>query len=278
MGSNNINSLNGSQWLHSQVLAIAGEIKTSPMSPKKYAHLSQQLDTTFEALQSMENKTNNLFVKTQTDYLKQQCQELYHKLDCALIDREIALIQDASKALKGRASLPAIKKLESNLNALFQKYAPSVQEHQILSQAKRAIEEAKLQLNGQKSHQPVEWLEKKSALSPVGNEPLVPQEIEELFEIAKWVYQGDLKRAKLGFAQLPAEHKERVLSHMNKLEGELFANETSSIQALIASANDLAGNGLSYFSKEQIEEFFSGLAQVNAEGSGEKIFSISFGA
>lgn len=273
MNPSNINSLNSSQWLYAQMNAIAGEIEASPMSPQKYALLTRRLDSAFEALQSMESKTTHLFIKTQTECLKEQFRDLYHQLDNALVNREIAQIQDASNELLGGPSLPAIKKLETHLKSLMHKYAPSVEHHKVLSDARRAIEEAKVKLNIQVSPKPQPKAAQQAAhcADPMD---LLPGEVEDLFEIARTIYQGDLKRAKIGFAQLPAEHKQRVQAHMGALQADLFNNPTASMQALIATANELVGNHQNYFTVDEIDEFFAGLAQLNAEES--KIFS--FGA
>ena len=268
MGSIKTNrSLNGSQGLLSQVQTIAGEIENSPISPRRYQNLSRRLDTTFEALHHLEtNKTANLFAKTQTAYLKEQCVHLYKKLEDGLVDREISQIQLESHSLEqGDLSPKAVKKLESHIDTLMQNHAPSVEQHRVLAGAKSVLQRAKASLAGEETPSHFGWLAQQRDVYLSEGYELLPGEIEELYDIAKAVHDHDLRTAKMRYQTLPQDHKNLFQKHAHFLSSEPFVDLLGTIQALIATANDLVENGELYPSSQQIEEFFLGLAQVNEE-------------
>ncbi len=51
---------------------------------------------------------------------------------------------------------------------------------------------------------------------------LMPGEVEELFDIAKAVYDRDFRQAKMRYNILPEDHKRRFQKHMQNLIGTAF--------------------------------------------------------
>lgn len=103
---------------------------------------------------------------------------------------------------------------------------------------------------------------------------LLPGDIEELFDIARAVYNNDFRQAKMRFAGLPEEHRRRFDRHMQQLMGRPFVSTLETMQALIATANDLVENAEKYPTREAIDQLFMGLSQLDGEErTGGKIFS-----
>ena len=72
---------------------------------------------------------------------------------------------------------------------------------------------------------------------------LLPGEVEELFDIAKAIYDRDFRQAKMRFSMLPEDHKRRFQSHMQNLMAKAFDDPLETMQALIATVNELVENG-----------------------------------
>lgn len=249
------NKIQERRWLQIEVETIAQEIGGSPISRKKYQLLSRKLDHTWEALQA---KTNNLFAKTQAEGLKEQMVKLYGDLEEGLVKREVAQIKEESTSLRnGRLTRKAIKKLEVHISDLEQNHCPSIQNRRIIADAKQALFEAKAKLEGLPVKHHFETLAKHF---PVPF--LFPGDIEELLDVARDLYNHDIKQAKIHFAALSEEHKEQVKAHLQHLGTQLFEDPIKTIQALIATTNDIVGNGEGYPSASDIDQFFLGLKQL----------------
>ncbi|MES2121500.1 MAG: hypothetical protein V4492_01835 [Chlamydiota bacterium] len=278
----NVNFLfENTRWISTEVESIAGEIETSPISEKKYLDLSKRLDDTFRAIQNLETqqKTSTLFARTQAQSLKETCVELSQHLENAFVNREISLIQNDSVALHhGGATPEAIQKIEAQMNALLKNHALSIEQNKNLSEARRSIDLARIDMDGDGGTiRHMEWLATQRNVNWVEMNDLIPEEIEELFDIGKWVFDRNLKQAKTRFQKLPESHKSQFQEHMRLLAAKPFEDVTETIQALIATANNLAGNGCTYPSVDQIDELYLGLIQINdEENASGKIFSLDF--
>lgn len=276
----NVNFLfESTRWISTEVESIAGEIETSPISEKKYLDLSKRLDNTFRAIWNLETqqKTSTLFNRTQAQALKETCVELSQHLENAFVNREISLIQNDSVALhRGGATPETIQKIEAQMNALLKNHALSIEQNRTLSEARRSIDLAKMDINGEAIHH-MEWLATQRNVNWVETNEVIPEEIEELFDIGKWVFDRNLKQAKTRFQKLPESHKRQFQEHMKLLAAKPFEDVNETIQALIATANQLTGNGCTYPSAEQIDELYLGLIQINdEENASGKIFTLDF--
>ena len=255
-------SLQGS---YSILQTIEREIAQSPISSKKYLNLSKKLDHELEALQTLE-KTSNLFVKTQTDSLKEKVVTLYGDLEDGRIEGEVSQIHQESRSLKkGRISLKAVKQLEAHINDLEKNHLTSIPHRRVIADAKHALLEAKAKLEGKPVTNHIDWLAKQTPVRFVEEIELLPGEVEELFDIAKAVYNGDARQAKKRYLSLPEDHKLRFHKHMQNLMAKPFDDSLETMQALIATVNELVDNGEGYPSRPEIDQLFLGLSQLSTE-------------
>lgn len=266
MRSNEINQLSGSRWLQAEVQTIEGEIAHAYISPKKYQYLCRKLNAASQKLQDLE-KTSDLFARAQTEYLKEKVVNLSRDLVDRLVEKEVTQIQHESTSLKrGNVTPKAIKMLETHIHQLEENHKTSIPHRRIIADAKQALLDAKAKLQGQTVVHHFEWLAKQqSSVRFVEEIELMPGEVEELFDIAKAVYNRDFRQAKMQYNILPEDHKRRFQKHMQSLIAQPFEDPLETIQALIATANDLVENGETYPTSQQIDQLFLGLSQVTAE-------------
>ncbi len=253
----------GSRWLHSQVQTIEGELTHSPLSAKKYQDLTKKLHDASVKLQDLE-KTSGVFAKAQTEYLKEKVVTLSKDLVDKLVEREISQIKKESCSLKKRISQGAVRQLELHIRELERNHKMSIPHRRIVADAKHALLEAKAKLGGQPVVRHFEWAASQKTAPGEGIE-LLPGEVEELFDVAKAVYDRDLRQAKRCYNALPEDYKRRFLSHMQQLMAKPFDDQLETIQALIATVNELVENGEGYPSRDQIDQLFLGLSQITEE-------------
>ncbi len=277
MISKKIDKQSESRWLQSEVQTIAGEIAQSPISPKKYQHLSKKLDHALETLREIEGKAKaeNVFAKAQTEHLKEQMVKLYGDLEDGLVKREVSQIQEESTGLKkGRLSLKAVKKLELHISELEKNHLTAIPDRRIIADAKQALLEAKARLEGKPIVRHFDFLSSQRNVQFTAEIAFLPGEIEELFDIARSLYNRNIREAKMRYSSLPEEHKRKFEKHMQNLMAIPFEDVLETMQALIATANELVENGESYPTSQQIDQLFLGLSQCSAEeNAGGKITS-----
>ena len=267
--------LQGSRWLHSEVQNIEGEIANSSISLRKYQNLSKKLDHALEMLQTLE-KTSNIFAKTQTQSLKEKVVNLYKNLEDGLVERKVSQIHQESNSLKkGPVSLKAVKTLETHINNLEKNHLTSIPHRRITADAKNSLLKAKAKLEGKPITKSIEAKPLQNKTGFVEAIELLPGEIEELFDIAKAVYNKDIRQAKKRYHALPEDHKRRFHKHTQNLMAMPFDDPLETMQALIATVNELVNNGELYPSKSQVDQLFLGLSQLSlSENTGDKIFSL----
>lgn len=265
-----------SKWLQSEVQTIAGEIAQSKISREKYNHLSKKLDEALETLQGLETeaKTHSLFAKAQAATLKEQVVKLYGDLEDGLVKREVSQIKEESTSLrKGRLTLKTIKKLETHIHDLEKNHLTSIPDRRIIADAKLALMEAKAKLNGKPVMKHFDFLANQKNIHFVDEITLLPGEVEELLDIARAVYNRDLRQAKMRYAALPSDHQRRFEKHMQNLTAKSFVDLLETIQGIIATVNELVENGQGYPSQNEIDQLFLGVSQFdNEEKAAGKIF------
>jgi hypothetical protein len=266
MRSNDINVPSSSRWLHSEVQTIEGEISHSSISPKKYQSLSKKLNLASQKLQDLE-KTSDIFAKAQTEHLKEKVVSLSRDLVDRLVEGEVTQIQQESTSLKkGRVTPKAVKMLETHINHLEENHKTSIPHRRIIADAKHALLEAKAKLDGKPVINHFDWLAgQKNTVQFVKEIELLPDEVEEIFDIAKAVYNRDFSQAKMRYHALPEDHKQLFQKHMQNLTAKPFDDPLETMQALIATVNALIKNGESYPDSRQIDQLFLGLSQVTEE-------------
>jgi hypothetical protein len=275
MKSNEINHLSGSRWLYSEVQTIEGEMSRPSISPKKYQYLSKKLNLASQKLQDLE-KTSDVFAKAQTEHLKEKVVTLSRDLVDRLVEGEVTQIQQESSSLKqGKVTPKAIKMLETHIHQLEDNHKTSIPHRRIIADAKHALLEAKAKLKGEQVIPHFDWMAKQNSVRFVEENELLPGEVEELFDIAKAVYNRDFRQAKMRFTLLPGDHKRRFQKHMQHLMAQPFDDSLETIQSLIATVNELVENGETYPTSHQIDQLFLGLSQITDEERTEgKVFSL----
>jgi hypothetical protein len=265
--------------IQSNVEEIAGQIAHSPISPKKYQSLSKKLDRAFETIQNLEseNKTTSFFTRALTESIKGRVVQLYADLEDGLVKREVTQIKEELTSLKkGRLTHKAIKSLELHIDELEKNHLTAIPDRRIIADAKHALLEAKSKLEGKPVVAHLDFLAQQKNVQFVEEIELLPGEIEELFDVARAVYNRDLRQAKMRYATLPEDHKRRFEKHMQNLAAEPFIDLLETMQGLIATANELVENGEGYPSSCAIDQLFLGLSEVPTESKEEsKIFSFS---
>lgn len=279
MSSNQVNKfLPESRWLYSQMQSIEGELTQAPISKKKYELLTRELDKASKKLQELE-KTAGVFAQAQARYLKEKVVTLSKDLVDRHVETEVSQIQRESASLQKKVSQEAVKKLETHIEQLEKDHKPSIPHRRIIADAKHTLLEAKAKLAGKPVAHHFEWLASQKNVRMVEEVELLPGEIEELFDIAKAIYDRDFRQAKARFNMLPEDHKERVRTHLKQLAAQAFEDPLETMQALIATVNELVKNGEAYPSRDQIDQLFLGLAQITQgeTPSGSKIISLKKG-
>jgi hypothetical protein len=274
MRSNEINPSTNPQSVHSVVQTIAGEIATSSISLQKYQVLTRKLNDALETLKEIEGeeKAARLFAKAQAEYLKEQVVKLYGDLENGLVKKEISQIQEESSLLKqGNLTLKAIQQLETHITEIEENHLTLAPERRIIADAKQVLLEAKAKLEGKPVIKHFDFLASQKDLHQIEEAPLLPGEMEELLDIGRAVYNRDFRQAKMRYLSLHADHKYKFEAHMRNLMAVPFDDSLETIQALIATVNELLGNGEGYPTNSQIDRLFLGLSQCSSEEKEESV-------
>lgn len=265
MAPKQVSQLTGSGWLQTEMQTIEGEIAKAKMSPRKYQLLSKKLDVACQKVQEL-GKTKDVFSKAQAEYLKEKVVTLAKDLVDRVVEGEVKQIQQESTSLKaGKVTRKAIKMLESHIGELEENHKTSIPHRRIIADAKHALLEAKAKLDGRTVARHFDWLAKQRPVEFSDELALLPGEVEELFDIARAVYNRDMRQAKARFFTLPEDHKERFQTHIRNLTAKPFDDALETMQSLIATANELVENGESYPTSNQIDQLFLGLSAVESK-------------
>lgn len=265
-----------SRWLQLEVQTIAGEIARHPISRRNYRLLSKKLDNALGTLQVMEtqSKTHQFFANRTSD-LKEQVVQLYKDLEDGLVQRQISQIKEESTLLKqGQLTQDKIKKLKMNISKIEKNYLPSIEDRKVIAEAKSAVLEATAKNKPITHH--FDFISSQKNVHFVEKPELLPGEMEEILDIARAVYNGALRHARMLYNSLPQEHQSRFEKHMQHLMAKPFVDVLETTQALMAVVNELVGNGQGYLNQVEIDQFFLGICQCEPEENRRegKIFSL----
>ncbi len=264
--------LDQSQWMHTRMQSIAGRLEASPATPMKFHKLTTELDEAYKVLNTIKKQPSSaFFTGSATETLEQNIVSLYGRVFNAWIKTEVTHIQHEAHALEssiqtGKVTTKNTEKLADHIRAFKQDCCPSISDRRILAEAELTTVRAHAFLEG--SPLPVQ-------ASPEDLGEIFPGELEDLMDLAASLYKYDFRQAKSRFAQLPQEHKRMINRHLQTLGANPFEDAVEMIQACIATVNELSQNGEGYPSKEEIDDLFMGLAQLDLEVSGTKVFSLS---
>jgi len=271
-----VNSLTESRTLDHQVRTLKQQITASgEISLRQYKQLSRELGRAAETLENLD-KTSNLFTKTQNAHLKEEVVNLYGALEFGLVKREVSQIQAEATSLKRLPTPQLAKELERHITALESKYLPSIPDRRVLADAKQTLLDAKAKLAGKPVMKHFDYLaQQKPAVQFVDEVQLLPEEAEELYDVARAIYNRD-PGARGAYNKLLGSNKRSVEKHLQNLAAVALEDPLETMQALIATANDLVANGEGYPSSDQIDQLFIGLSQLEdkeAVAKEGKVFS-----
>ncbi len=255
-----INFLKDSQQLHFQLALIHQQLEELPCA-QKINQLSLLLDQASSSLKSLKRDAQSL--SPQSDYfsdIENRIIYTYGLIQNAHIQLQFAEIQEVATQLKAAIALNQPRdtlkiSLKQLIDNLLQNYRPSIEERRVLSELKNIIETEKN----------LAFTELTYPQADTG------EQCEDLFDIAVLLYDRNFRSAKARYHQLSEDTKEIFKSHIKHLLAIPFVDLTETLQALLATMNDLAGNGESYPTPNEMDEIFLGLRQVNFD-KGECLF------
>lgn len=272
-----LNFVRGSQGLQSQLQSIKGQLDTI-QSTRQVTKLTRDLDRTCTALRDMKDKAQNVFGQSQQDYfgsLEDEIIHIYGRIEDALVARKVSQIQHEAESLKDSMAhgdpvdAKAVNALKRHIFRFLKDYRPGLKDRQVINDARHALKEADLALKGKApDEKPVahfDWLVQQRDVRLIEEIELEPGQYEDLFDIAAMVYNGKLREARGAYNQLPENLKKTFHQHLRELTAVAFEDEVETIQALLATANQLVNNREPYPTSSQIDEIFMGLRNVTAE-------------
>ena len=266
------NFLDRSQWVHSRMQSIAGQLESSPTSSKKFHVLTRELDETYKVLNTLKKQSpaTAVFAQSATENLEHGIVSLYGRAINAWIKTEVSHIQHEAHSIEnslkcGKVTAKNTQKLAQHIEAFKKECRPSLSDRRIIAEAEFTMLRANAFLKG--SPLPSELIQE-----DLGE--IFPGEMEDLMDLAALIYKQDFRQAKARFGQLPQEHKRVINKHLHNLGARAFEDSVETMQACIATVNELAHNGEGYPSREELDELFLGLAQLDLEANPTKVFSL----
>lgn len=282
------NSIGQVTQLHKQLQEIEREISLKPTNVKACNRLFHKLEETSHSLGSLKaqtEKTQGVFLATQQEFcseLEGKIVYLFGRVIDAKVDCDISKIQAETvhlqKTLQSGTSVQISKELallQKHIQKLLSQHRPSKDNLSIIAEAKKTVADAQNQLEGHISiPRHFDWIASKQAelnLSSIESTlETMPEEIDELFAIAQLLHNNKYREARAQFHQLPQACKDRIEHHIRNLGGNGFELITSSIQAVIATAYDVAGRFSEYLTSDEIEELFRECQDILQEGPVEQ--------
>lgn len=196
-----------------------------PVSKKAYKCLYLKLENAQKTCENtaLNDKIVILYGKILDEYNKHIKSEV----------REITALAQSSQS-----NIPFLQKKIRNLKNTS---GISMENAEILSQIENTIK---------KSSKPL-------SLTPVKIEGILIEEIEALFELASFIYYGEEDKATEAQKKLSPGSEKRVFQHLSLLKTNHSKDNLSKIQALFATAHELAGKSLSkYPLAKELDIFF----------------------
>jgi hypothetical protein len=277
----NVHFIRGSQGLHTQLQSIEDQIDKAK-STRDIRRLTKDLDQTSTALRAMKSKAQSVFGQTQQGYfgrLEDEIVSMYGRIEEAQVASKVSQIQDETEEIKesiaqgAPINVKTLHLLKRHICRFLKDYRPGIKERRVIADARQTAERADLTLKG-KPTQPIshfQWLANQRDAQWVEEKELIPGQCEDLFDIAAHLYNGRLREAKAAYHQLPENLKEIFHSHLRQLIAIAFEDELETLQALIATANQLVENGEPYPTRQEIDEIFLGLREVISEDTNSSV-------
>ncbi len=176
--------------------------------------------------------------------LQKECQDqdlqykiisLYGRIIDRYVDTEVQKIAELSA--KSKPNIELLRKKIADVKL----YGISKENFSILKQAEENI---------QKTNPPIHATSK-SLLIDI-------EWVEEIFTLASFIYHKEIEKIKPSYKSLPLEAQDCLLKHLISLETTLFQDDFLMIQALFATAHELAERPLTkYPTFQDIHRFFT---------------------
>jgi hypothetical protein len=265
--------------LRSKLQAIEDQLDTKPVDPQTRTRLFRQL----ESLQHDHIRISGLFSRTASGSFVEDTGEkivsLFGKVVDKGVDYEVAEIAQESAELEHSLDTapPLLTsdrmiRIQTKINSLRDRHCLSRKNLQIIAKAEHSLHKAEDSIH-KREKPPIrhfDWLASQKPRLQIEQledfEDLFPPEIEEVFDLAGFVYNADKRMTRLKYHELPDDLKRKFLKHMEELGKEPFEDDMATIQALFAVANELAQNGLTgYPTIEDIHDFFAEREQIARE-------------
>lgn len=200
---------------------IEEELK-KPVDDKTMRRLFQKLEVAQEDCSSLKEKYS-LFAEKLISESEDKIRSLFGKVVTSHMDTEVDQIVEMAQHVPPEELQKKIKKLKS-------KYCLSKEQLEKIAKA-----------------------EKKESSSKETD----LEEVENLFRLASLVYHKNKEERNKIYCCLSTSAKESFHKHLICLKTKAFEKEESTIQALFASALEIAGSPPEYPSSTEIQDFFS---------------------
>jgi len=284
--------------LHDRIQTIEGQLRAHQrISPQTKELLFQELDGAQQALLSLraksvsitqysKSKFSSSFETAQNerqieelDRLKEKIITLYGDIDTRATDSEIEEIKEETchlqQALKeGNPEEIAkdVSILSKHIHTFCDTHQASRKDRHIINLAKQSLKTADTILHQKVLGQTVNQFNILSLLRSEmieeceEDEELEPQ-VMELFNAAELFYSFKIKEAKSAFNQFPESIKARARHHLSVLEKgtEIGSNVIKTVQALVATAHEIAQSDEDYLTTDQVHEMFKEVSALNSE-------------
>jgi predicted GIY-YIG superfamily endonuclease len=221
--------------LQNDLLDIENKLKR-PVNRKSMQKIFQRLEVAQDDCSSMKNKYT-LFTEEIASGFEGRIRSLFGAVVTTHVNTEVDQILKEAMSLNPK-NTKAVKALKKKIKDLKSWHRPSKENLIKIAKAESRITEDK-------------------CAASLGEEEIDPEEAQNLLQIASLVYCKKLKDRNKLYLSLSDTAKERFQKHLICLKTKAFEKETSTIQALFASAFDMAGIPSKYPSYSEIKDFFS---------------------
>jgi len=235
--------------ISSRIEQLEKQVSSFSVTNQKYELLREGLDQTFDALTRLKTET---FVAKE---LEERVVTLFGELENKTVERDLSHIQKKTQSLqKGRISNKAIGQLEERVKRLKENHLTLSRDRQIIQAAEETLIRAKRRKEGEMILPPTPLQNREAVKTAL--DTLDPTEAYDLLEVARMIHDGNLTQARKQFLELPQHLKDRFEELMNQLPSIAFEDPIPTIRALIATVNELVGNGEGYPAISEIDQYF----------------------
>jgi hypothetical protein len=222
-----------------------------------------------QTIKGQAQKTCTIFQQSQQTHfqeLEEKIVSLYGKIIDKKIDFQVNQIHDETHHLQETLESGSEREVKKECRLLKRHVDKLLDEHRlpqdklpIIAKAQEILHQAHAHKNDKKEkiQKHFDFISEyiKEPVSIEQTFDLLPEEIEELFDIVLCLYQNKSKEGKVRFALMSESVKDKVKEHADYLTTTLFDENVATMQALAAAAFELSGSYPLYMKSEEIEQF-----------------------